>query len=125
MNDQQEIISLIQSDPNFRRALTRESFSWFFVTYFTHYITSPTAPFQKEIFNLLQNDGLLKIAITAFRGSAKSTIATLAYPIWAMVGRPSKRFTLVVSQTQDLSKQILTNIKQELSSNGTVGTVKH
>ncbi len=117
MNDHQEIIKLIQVDPNFRRALTRESFSWFFVTYFTHYITCPTAPFQKEIFNLLQNDGLLKIAITAFRGSAKSTIATLSYPIWAMVGKPSKKFTLVISQTQDLSKQILTNIKQELSSN--------
>ena len=117
MNDTQEIIKLIQIDPNFRRALTRESFSWFFVTYFTHYITCPTAPFQKEIFNLLQNDGLLKVVITAFRGSAKSTIATLAYPIWAMLGRPAKKYTLVVSQTQDLSKQILTNIKQELSSN--------
>lgn len=117
MNDHQEIIKLIQIDSNFRRALTRESFSWFFITYFTHYITCPTAPFQKEIFNLLQNDGLLKIAITAFRGSAKSTIASLAYPIWAMVGRPAKKYTLVVSQTQDLSKQILTNIKQELSSN--------
>ncbi len=117
MNDHQEIIKLIQIDSNFRRALTRESFSWFFITYFTHYITCPTAPFQKEIFNLLQNDGLLKVAITAFRGSAKSTIASLAYPIWAMVGRPAKKYTLVVSQTQDLSKQILTNIKQELSSN--------
>ena len=117
MNDTQEIIKLIQIDPNFRRALTRESFSWFFVTYFTHYITCPTAPFQKEIFNLLQNDGILKVVITAFRGSAKSTIATLAYPIWAMLGRPAKKYTLVVSQTQDLSKQILTNIKQELSSN--------
>lgn len=117
MNDHQEIIKLIQVDPNFRRALTRESFSWFFVTYFTHYITCPTAPFQKEIFNLLQNEGILKVVITAFRGSAKSTIATLAYPIWAMLGRPAKKYTLVVSQTQELSKQILTNIKQELSSN--------
>lgn len=117
MNSQQQIIKQIQESPDFRKALTRESFSWFFATYFTHYITCPTAPFQKAMFDLLQRDELLKIAITAFRGSAKSTIATLAYPIWAMVGKPSKKYTLLVSQTQELSKQILTNIKQELSSN--------
>jgi phage terminase large subunit-like protein len=117
MNNHQAVIKQIQESPDFRKALTGESFSWFFATYFTHYITCPTAPFQKAMFDLLQNDELLKIAITAFRGSAKSTIATLAYPIWAMVGKPEKKYTLLVSQTQELSKQILTNIKQELSSN--------
>lgn len=117
MNNHQAVIKQIQESPDFRKALTGESFSWFFATYFTHYISCPTAPFQKAMFDLLQNDELLKIAITAFRGSAKSTIATLAYPIWAMVGKPKKKYALLVSQTQELSKQILTNIKQELSSN--------
>jgi len=117
MNDQQQIIKQIQENPDFRRALTQENFYWFFVTYFPHYITCPTADFQKEIFNLIQNEELEKISITAFRGSAKSTIATLALPIWAMVGKPTKKYTLLVSLTQGLAKQILTNIKQELSSN--------
>ncbi len=117
MSDHREIIKQIQGSPDFRRALTRESFSWFFATYFTHYITCPTAEFQRAIMDLLQNDDILKVAITAFRGSAKSTIATLAYPIWAMIGKPTKKYALVVSQTQELSKQILTNMKQELSSN--------
>jgi len=117
MNDQQKIIKQIQESPDFRKALTKESFSWFFATYFTHYITCQTAEFQKAIMDLLQKNELLKVAITAFRGSAKSTIATLAFPIWAMVGKPSKKYALLVSQTQELSKQILTNIKQELSSN--------
>lgn len=117
MNDYQKVIKQIQESPDFRKALTRENFSWFFATYFTHYITCPTAEFQKAIMDLLQKDELYKIAITAFRGSAKSTIVTLAYPIFAMVGKPSKKYTLLVSQTQELSKQILTNIKQELSSN--------
>lgn len=58
-----------------------------------------------------------KVVITAFRGSAKSTIATLAFPIWAMVGILNKKYGLLVSQTQELSKQILTNMKGELSSN--------
>lgn len=117
MNDEVKIINQIQSNSDFRRALTQESFYWFFVTYFPHYITCPTADFQKEIFNLIQNEKLQKISITAFRGSAKSTIATLALPIWAMVGKQSKKYTLLVSLTQGLSKQILTNIKQELSTN--------
>mgnify|MGYP001605573810 CR=1 FL=1 len=117
MNDQQKIVNQIQESPDFRKALTKENFSWFFATYFTHYITCQTAEFQKAIMDLLQKDELLKVAITAFRGSAKSTIATLAFPIWAMVGKPSKKYALLVSQTQELSKQILTNIKQELSSN--------
>lgn len=117
MNEYQEIIKQIQESPDFRKALTRENFAWFFATYFTHYITCPTAEFQRAIMDLLQSDDIYKVAITAFRGSAKSTIATLAYPIWAMIGKPSKKYTLVVSQTQELSKQILTNIKQELSSN--------
>lgn len=117
MDDQEQIIKQIQENPDFRRALTRESFYWFFATYFHHYITCPTADFQREIFNLIQNEELQKISITAFRGSAKSTIATLALPIWALVGKPTKKYTLLVSLTQGLAKQILTNIKQELSSN--------
>jgi len=117
MNDQEQIIKQIQENPDFRKVLTKENFYWFFVTYFPHYITCPTADFQKEIFNLIQNEELQKITITAFRGSAKSTIATLALPIWAMVGKPTIAHTLLVSLTQGLAKQILTNIKQELSSN--------
>lgn len=117
MNEQDQIINQVQNNPEFRKALAWENFYWFFVTYFPHYITCPTADFQKEIFNLIQNEGIQKISITAFRGSAKSTIATLALPIWALVGKPAKKYTLLVSLTQGLAKQILTNIKQELSSN--------
>lgn len=116
-NEYQQVVKQIQESPDFRRVLCRENFSWFFVTYFSHYITCQTAEFQKAIFDLLQRDELYKVAITAFRGSAKSTIVTLAYPIWCMIGKKSKKYALLVSQTQELSKQILTNIKQELASN--------
>lgn len=66
---------------------------------------------------LLQDPNILKLAITAFRGSAKSTIATLAYIIWSMIGAPQKKYILVVSQTQELAKQILANIKAEFEEN--------
>lgn len=117
MDSSQEIIKRIQNDKTFRRSLCRQSFYWFFHTYFSHYITYPTADFQREIFALLEDPKIKTVAIVAFRTSAKSTIATLAYVIWSMLGTPKKKYILVVSQTQNLSRQIHTNIKQELEFN--------
>jgi len=57
--------------------------------------------------DLLQNDELLKVAIIAFHGTGKSTFAALAFPVWAMIGKPEKKYGLVVSQTQELSNQTL------------------
>lgn len=117
MNDNQKIINQIQENSDFRKALTSESLYWFFVTYFPHYITCPTADFQREMIGLFEDESLIRVAITAFRGSAKSTMATLALPIWEMVGKHKQKYTLVVSLTQGPAKQILTNIKDELASN--------
>lgn len=117
MDKNKEILERILNDQVFRRALVRKSFFWFFHTYFSHYISFPTADFHKEIFNLLENQEIKTVGIVAFRGSAKSTIASLAYPIWAMIGEMSKKYVLLISQTQGLSRQILTNIKQEFETN--------
>ncbi|NMC36274.1 hypothetical protein GYA49_04490 [Candidatus Beckwithbacteria bacterium] len=117
MINDQTIYRQIQENPDFRKALAQESLMWFFAIYFPHYITSPTADFQKEMLELFQNKNIRKVVITAFRGSAKSTLGTLVYPIWSLVGKPQKKYTLVMSQTQELAKQILTNIKEELSTN--------
>ncbi len=115
MND--EIFNRILNDQTFRKALVKKSFFWFFHTYFSHYILYPTADFHKEMFALLEDQDVMTVGIVAFRGSAKSTIATLSYPIWAMIGMLSKKYILLVSQTQGLSRQILANIKQEFESN--------
>jgi len=117
MNNQKKIIKKIISDRLFRKALCRNSFYWFFHTYLPHYITYATANFQREIFDLLQDEFQQTVAFVAFRGSGKSTIATLAYVIWSMAGNPHKKYILLISQTQQLCRQILTNIKQELEYN--------
>jgi len=54
--------------------------------------------------------------IVAFRGSAKSTMISLSYPIWAVLSGKCK-FVLILSQNQDQAKQILRNIRIELESN--------
>src|SRR5690606_7657330 len=57
------------------------------------------------------------IVITAFRGSAKSTIATMSFPLWAIMGRLQKRYVVIISQTQQQAKSHLQNIKRELENN--------
>lgn len=106
----------IENDPRFRIQLTRENHMWFFMTYLTHHMSLPFAPFHREIFRLTQDcDDPLRIVV-AFRDSGKSTIVSLSYPIWAAVtGR--KKFILIISKTETQAKQILYNIKSELESN--------
>ena len=75
----------ILDDPKVRRELARKSHYWFFHIYLTSYIKYKTAAFQKEMFSLTQTTDIKTAVIVAFRGSAKSTIMSLSYPIWAMI----------------------------------------
>ena len=116
MNKHDEYKEII-NNPALRRRLASESHYHFFHLYFPHYIEYPTAEFQKEIFSLTQNDDYQQSVIVAFRGSAKSTIVTLSNPIWSIVGKPQKKFVLIVSQTQQQARFHLSNIKEELEQN--------
>lgn len=117
MNQDKEIIEKIKTDQVFRKALTQKSFYWFFHTYFYKYASIPSADFQKEMFRIIEDPRIKTAAIVAFRGSGKSTISTLAYPIWSMLGLPQKKFILLISQTQQLARQKLANIRQEFEHN--------
>jgi len=114
INQDNRLAERIIKDQNFRKALAGEDFYWFFHIYLPRYITYTTADFQKEIFHLLQDESIQTVAFIAFRGSGKSTIASLAYVLWSMIGKPRKKYILLISQTQELCRQMLTNIRQEL-----------
>lgn len=111
---EEEIIKKIKNDRDFRIKLTTESFYWFFVTYFTIYLKFTLAHFQKEIISLAQEQQFL--VIVAFRGSAKSTIITLAYVIWCIVTK-RKKYPLILSLNQQRVQQALFNIRQEFEKN--------
>lgn len=106
----------IVNDAGVRREIARKSHYGFFLIYLSNYIKYPTANFQRQIFNLCQNDSIKASAITAFRGSGKSTIVSLSYPIWAMITR-SKKFIVMLSQNQSQCELILANIRSELEKN--------
>ena len=112
-----EIKKFIAKDPKVRRAIARQSHEMFFNLYLSDYIKYKTALFQKEMFEITEDKDTKTAVIVAFRGSAKSTIMSLSYPIWAMLGEQKKKYIIILSQTQTLCLQILFNIRAELETN--------
>jgi len=102
---------------NVRIAITKESHLYFFNFYFAHYVKYETAPFQKEIFSLTEDENVKNLFVVAFRGSGKSTLLTMSYPIWAILGKKEKKFVLILCQTRSQAKQHMMNLKRELESN--------
>jgi len=104
-------------DKKVRTAITRESHWYFFHLYFAHYVKYATADFHNEIFHLTEHEELGNFFIVAFRGCGKSTILTTSYPIWAILGKPQKKFVLILGQTQSQAKQHMMNLRRELEDN--------
>jgi predicted phage terminase large subunit-like protein len=104
-------------DRKVRTAITKESHWYFFHFYFAHYVKYPTAPFQRELIYLSEREDVKNLVVVAFRGSAKSTIFTMSYPIWAILGKQQKKFVVILSQTQAQAKQHMMNLRRELESN--------
>lgn len=107
----------IVKDPIVRRAVARDSLRLFFAIYFRHYIEYPIAPFHEEIIKQLEDPATRLLAVMAFRGSAKSTIVSLVYAIWAILGRQGKKHVLILSQTVPQAKRLLAHIREEYESN--------
>jgi len=112
-----ELLDEIINDAVLRQSLARLSFYYFFHIYFGNYITCETASFQKEIIEIAEDLDQKLAVIVSFRGSAKSTLISLAYAIWAVVGKQNLKFVLIISQVQNQSKQLLANIKKEFETN--------
>ena len=110
-------INQIKTDKLVRKRISKQSHLFFFSIYLSHYITYPFAPFHYEMFSVTENISLKLAVFLAFRGSSKSTLMTLSYPIWAITGCQQKKFVLIVSQTQNQAKLHLSNIRKELESN--------
>lgn len=107
----------IKNKRTVRRMLAKSSHFWFFSIYLGHYIKYPFAPFHSEMFALTENADTRLAVLVAFRGSGKSTLITLSYPIWAIIGSQQKKFILILGQTQAQAKLHMANIKRELESN--------
>ena len=117
MIDKRLDISQIINNQKLRKELAMNSLYWFFHIYLHEYVHFPTADFQKEIISIAEDQDLKNAFIVAFRGSAKSTLATLALPLWSIIGKHKKKFIVIISQTQPQAKLILSNIRGEIENN--------
>lgn len=115
--EEQDILDALIRDPAVRQRVAPESFVWFLPTYFSHYLKYETAPFQKEMLRIAEDEAVRLAVIMAFRGSAKSTVFSLAYPVWSIIGRPHRKFPLILTQTKDQARIIMANIRNELEHN--------
>ena len=107
----------IRNNRNVRMELAKKDLYWFFHLYFGHYIEFETAEFQREIFQKVADNSIEHLVIVAFRGSGKSTIVSMAFPLWAMIGAMQKKYIVIVSQTQQQAQQHLRNFRAEVESN--------
>jgi predicted phage terminase large subunit-like protein len=112
-----ELIDRMITDRKVRTAIVRQSHFYFFNFYFAHYIKYPTAPFHRRFFQLTEQEDIKNLFIVAFRGSAKSSIFTMSYPLWAILGQQQKKFVLIVCQTRTQAKQHMMNLRRELEGN--------
>jgi predicted phage terminase large subunit-like protein len=103
-------------DEDFRKALAKRSLFWFAHIYFAKYITHSTARFQRETYASLEDEELHFIELLGFRGSTKSTICGLIFPIWALIAGRLK-YGLLIGDTFPQARQYLYNLRTELETN--------
>lgn len=111
------IIQQVLEDPQVRIETARRNFEWFFNIYLNAFMKFETAPFQKKMFEIAGDEKELLSVIVAFRGSAKTTIMSLAYPIWAILGIQHRKFVIIISDTESMAKQRLSNIRTQFEHN--------
>ncbi len=85
-------------DRDVRSQITSNSHQWFFSTYFANYITHETSDIHRQLFAITEDNSLPLAVVVAFRGSAKSTIMTMSYPIWSIVGKQQKSLYLSLAK---------------------------
>jgi hypothetical protein len=100
-----------------RQRLAYESPLWFSLFYLRHHMSAPLAPFHMEMFHMVQEKKYNFVVVMAFRESGKSTIMNMANILWSILGKPGKKFAIIVSNTQEQAKNHFLNIKAELESN--------
>lgn len=114
---EKSLVDRILADRAVRAEVATASFQWFFPIYFARRMRYESAPFHEELFRLLEDGSLTFTAVMAFRGSAKSTIITVAYVLWAVFGVQQKKSVVLVGQTEAKARRYLANIRRQLETN--------
>ena len=112
-----QFLEKIQNNKKIRQVLAYEHPLWFSMLYLRHHFGHPLAPFHIEMFHLIHQESCNFIAVMAFRESGKSTIMNTANVLWSILGKPEKKFAIIIGKTQEQAKNHFLNIKAELENN--------
>ena len=76
-----------------------------------------TPPFHKDVYSALANDNKRRVLIAAPRGTAKSTVTTLIFPLWRIAFKKTDEdlFIVIISESQTQSINFLSRIKYHLT----------
>ena len=76
-----------------------------------------TPPFHSEVYANLADDEKRRVLIAAPRGTAKSTVTTLIYPLWRVAFKKTDEdlFIVIISESQAQSINFLSRIKYHLT----------
>lgn len=84
-------------------------------------ITAAVPVFHKDIYAYLRDESLKRVLIASFRGSSKSTLCSLVYPLWRVAFKKADEdlFIIIVSEAQAQSINFLNRIKYHLDKSST------
>ena len=109
--------SKILDDYDFRRAMAK-TFKGFCLIYLSHHFSLPPGIYHDELMGLLSNPNERFLSILGFRGCSKSTLSSLALPLWAALEHPDYYpFILPIADTGMQAGINIANIKDELDHN--------
>ena len=107
----------IDIDNSAERLLVAEhSFKAFCLIYLGHYFDLEPATFHKELVDVLESEEEEAVEVIGFRGSAKTTFCSLAYPLWLVLFR-KYNFVILMNETTTQMKINILSIRKEFEDN--------
>lgn len=99
-----------------RMWLAENSFTHFCLIYLGHYFDKEPAKFHRQLVEILEAEAEEAVGVIGFRGSAKSTFCSFAYPLWCAIFK-KYNFIILINDTVQQVKLNIANIKAEIEEN--------
>ncbi len=110
------LVEAMKYSRSMRQKFAQWSHPFFYALYLSRPGMAPTADFQREIFAFTEKKQIELCVIAGFRESAKTSICTISFPIWAILSGQA-HFVVIASQTRQQSRTHLANIRRILEDN--------
>jgi len=109
-------LSEILNNPVNRIKVSKKDIRFFASYYLKHYIVYKFDSFHNEIFKALEDDDIDRLALCAFRESAKSSIVNTIYILWNICFE-KRKFIVLASEESGLAVMQTTSVAYELLTN--------